>query len=417
MKILLKVFKESVVLALLEIKANKLRSFLSLLGITIGILCIISVLAAVDSLERNLRGSIQKLGDNIIYVQKWPWEFGDDYAWWQYWNRPVPDLNELRAIQNLSIHADAAAIQLNLGNRSARFRDRNIENLSLLAVSHDFYRIKELDFLTGRYFTSGESQSGENVSVLGYNVAVQMFDDPERAIGNEIRFLGRRSTVVGVLEREGEDLLGMSSDNQVIFPYYFLTSFMNPSNLDSEPFIMVKAIDQAELDLLKDELTGILRAHRRLGPRQDDNFALNQLSFLTQNMNQLFGVINIAGFIIGIFAIIVGGFGVANIMFVSVQERIPQIGIKKALGAKRFFILLEFLLEAIVLSLIGGVFGIIAVYFIIIFAENVIDFDFTLSVSVILTGVFISVLTGLISGLMPALKASRMPPVEAIRFK
>ncbi|TVR80868.1 MAG: FtsX-like permease family protein [Chitinophagaceae bacterium] len=416
MKTFLSIFKESVILAFYELYSNKLRSFLSLLGITIGILCIISVLTAVDSLERNVRGSIQKLGDNIVYVQKWPWDFGEDYAWWQYWNRPVPNLNELRSIQNQSRYTEAAAIQIGLNNRTARYLDQSVENITALAISHDFSRIKDLDFLEGRYFSLNESQAGNNVAVLGYNVAVQLFNTPENSVGREIRLLGRKISIIGVLEQEGEDLLSMSNDNQILIPYNFLTSFMNIDNIGSEPFLMIKAVEGTNLEILKDELTGILRAERRLSPRQDNNFALNQLSLLSRNMNQLFGVINFAGFIIGIFAIIVGGFGVANIMFVSVRERIPQIGIKKALGAKQFFILLEFLIEAVVLSLIGGVFGILLVFVLTIIAENLLDFDFTLSFSIIMTGLLISIITGIVSGFIPALNASKMAPVDAIRY-
>ena len=413
--LLVKILKESIVIAFQQLVANKLRTLLSLLGIMIGILCIISVLTAVDSLENNIHSSVSKLGDNVIYIQKWPWapEPGEEYAWWKYWKRPVPDFEELKMLQDRCQNAEALAIQVFIQGKSIKYQNRIVDGANVVGVSHGYHEINEFDFIDGRYFTLLESNSASGTAVLGYTVAEQLFPGGAVVVGRSVKFMGRSLKVIGVLKRQGEDLLGWSSDDNVFIPYNFAKNIMNTRKL--EPFIAAKAKEDVSIDELKDELSGLLRSYRRLRPKEEDNFALNQMSILTNGLSAMFGIVNFAGWLIGLFSILVGGFGIANIMFVSVKERTSQIGIKKALGAKRSFILLEFLLEAIVLCLIGGMAGMGVVYILTLVGENAIDFDFTLTLKNMIVGLALSVSIGLVSGFVPALMAAKMHPVDAIR--
>ncbi len=411
----IKILKESVVIAFQQLLANKLRTLLSLLGIMIGILCIISVLTAVDSLENNIHSSVSKLGDNVVYIQKWPWapEPGEEYAWWKYWKRPVPDAEELKVLQSRSNTAEALAIEVFIQGKTIKCGSRVIEGANVVGVSHSFHSISDFDFMEGRYFTLAESNAASGSAILGYTVAASLFPEGVSPLGRTVKFMGRNLKVIGVLALQGEDLLGWSSDDNVFIPYNFAKNVMNTKRL--EPFIVAKAKTGVSIDEMKDELAGILRSHRRLRPLEEDNFSMNQLSILTNGLSAMFGIVNFAGWLIGLFSILVGGFGIANIMFVSVKERTNQIGIKKALGAKNLFIMIEFLLEAIVLCLIGGFAGMGVVYGLTLLGNHFIDFNFTLTLRNMVIGLSLSVGIGLVSGFIPALLASRMNPVDAIR--
>jgi len=272
----------------------------------------------------------------------------------------VPDFEELKVLQDRCQNAEALAIEVFIQGKSVKYQNRIVEGTNVVGVSHSFHEISDFDFAEGRYFTLLESNSAAGSAVLGYNVADQLFPGGVLVVGRSVKFMGRNLKVIGVLKRQGEDLLGWSSDNNVFIPYNFAKNIMNTRKL--EPFIAAKAKKDVSIEELKDELIGLLRSYRRLRPMEEDNFALNQMSILTNGLSAMFGIVNFAGWLIGLFSILVGGFGIANIMFISVKERTSQIGIKKALGAKRSFILLEFLLEAIVLCLIGGIAGMGVVY-------------------------------------------------------
>lgn len=415
MKLYVTLFLESVLFALQALRANKLRTFLSLLGVTIGIFAIISVFTMVDSLEKNVRGSIESLGDNVIFVQKWPWSFGSDYPWWKYMNRPLPDLKELAFIEKKSQLAEASCF---MASRvaNAEYKSNAFEKIELVAVSHNFNRVKDLNLLMGRYFSLPESKSGKRFCVIGYDIAAVLFPGTQ-PIGKRIKVAGQRMTVIGVLEKEGESFLGSSSDQQVYIPINFAKTFTDIRSRALNPFIMVRSKPEVSNIELIDELTGIMRAVRRLKPIAEDNFALNQTSMLTNSFGQLFGIMNIAGTVIGMFSILVGGFGIANIMFVSVKERINLIGIQKALGAKNAFILFQFLSEAVILCLIGGAIGLLFIFVITLIVQNAFDFNVFLTIKNVLIGLGISVGIGLLSGIWPAQSAARMDPVEAIRAK
>lgn len=412
--LVLSLIKESVLFALQSLYNNKLRTFLSLLGITIGIFAIIIVFTIVDSLESNIRGSIESLGDNVVFVQKWPWSFGPDYPWWKYMNRPLPQYNELFDIEKKTKTADAVAYTIH-GRRTVKYKSNIVENAVLAGCSYEFYKIKSFDIANGRYFTENEVNAGYNVAVIGGKIAEGLFPSNQDPIGKDIKIAGRKAIVVGVFKTEGESMLGNSMDNQVVIPFHFAKYILDVNSENADPYIAVKAKPGVTNAEMMDELTGIMRGVRRLKPMADDDFALNETNLLSKNFDVLFDIIGIAGWIIGGFSILVGGFGIANIMFVSVKERTSLIGIQKSLGAKNYFILLQFLSESVFLSLLGGLLGLLLTYLITLAAQGNMDMEITLSYSNIILGITISVLIGIISGFVPAYSASQLDPVEAIR--
>ncbi len=395
--------------------ANKLRTILSLLGITIGIMAIITVFTLVDSMEKNIRDNVQSLGDNTVYIQKWPWATGSNYEWWKYWQRPQPSLSDFKEVRKRSQAAEAVVFMASK-NKNAEHKSTVVENVSIVAVTHDYDQIKSFDIVVGRYFTMLESSAGKNVCIIGAAVAKGLFGE-QNPVGKTIKVFKRKLKIIGVFGIEGESIFGNSVDNQVLIPLHYARQIMRIDRRSSNPTIMVRGKTGIETEELKDELRGIMRGIRRVKPRAKDNFALNEISVLSNSLESLFQILNIAGTIIGGFSILVGGFGIANIMFVSVKERTHLIGIEKSLGAKNWFILLEFLSEAVFLSLMGGISGLIIVYLLTFAAAAVFDVEIYLTFGNVLKGIGISVTIGLISGIIPAYLASRLSPVEAIRSK
>ncbi len=411
--IFFRIFKESFLFALHALRVNMLRTVLSLLGITIGIFTIISVFTVVDSLERSVRSSLSSLGNDVIYVQKMPWGGGPDgYEWWKYFQRPNPGYSEFEKLEKRLKKADYMVFGFAM-RKTVKRGLNSIDNVTVQPVSHDFQQVWKYDLEAGRFFSPLESKSGSPIAVLGKDVAKGLFPN-EDPIGQEIKVMGRKVRVVGVYEKQGQSLAGEGADSYVLLPVNFIRGLINVED-QNESFIMVKTKPGYEVAEMKDELRGAMRAIRRLKPKADDNFALNESSLLSSGLDAIFSILSIAGWIIGGFSILVGGFGIANIMFVSVRERTNQIGIQKSLGAKNYFILMQFLLESIVLCLIGGIFGLILVYGLMLILGSVSGFAFGLSLQNIVQGVSISVLIGIISGYLPAYSASRLDPVEAIR--
>ncbi len=412
MRIFLRLLRESYIFAFHELMVNKTRTILTLLGITIGIFSIISVLTVFDSLERSMRKGIDSLGSNVLFVQKWPWAMGGDYPWWKYYKRPEPTLDDLREIQRRSMASEASAMMINT-ERTVQYLSNRIENVQVMAVTHDFSIAMPTDIINGRYFTSLESSSGKNVVILGASIAENLFNtlDP---VGRKVKIFNQKLDVIGVLKKEGEDLFGNSSDNQVIIPMNYARTVLDIRRMD--PTILVRAKPYVTNDELRDELTGILRSVHKLKPAAENDFAINETDIISQGFDQLFGVIALVGWIIGGFSLIVGGFGIANIMFVSVRERTNIIGIQKSLGAKNFFVLVQFLFESVFLSLLGGSVGLILVYAGTFIGSSILGFDIIFTFNKIIVGLSTSFFIGLVAGYVPALMASRLDPVEAMRM-
>lgn len=412
--ILVKVARESMAFAYQTIVANKVRTLLSLFGITIGIFAIISVFTILDSLEKNVRESVESLGDNVIYVQKWPWSMGGEYPWWKYMNRPQPSLEDLEEIRSRSQTAEASALMVSFRSLVA-FNGSSAPNTTIMAVTDLYEEIRSFDIQDGRYFSPIETSTGRKVVILGNELAEELFLGVN-PIGKNIKIGGHKAEVIGLLVKEGESAIGDEShDNLVLIPVSFAQSIIDLRR--SNPTIMVKAKNDIPVIELQDELRGLLRTFRRLKPIEDDDFALNQVSTIKQGIDNIFSMINLAGWIIGGFSILVGGFGIANIMFVSVKERTNIIGIQKALGAKNHFILMQFLYESVLLSVLGGITGLVLIFVGTTIVTRVSEFTITLTLSNIILGLFVSAIIGIISGFAPAWKASKLSPVEAINTK
>jgi len=406
---------ESLLMAIQSVTVNRLRAMLSLLGITIGIFAIIAVFTIVDSLEANIRESVNSLGSDVLYVQKWPWapEAGEEYAWWKYMNRPLATLEEYEYIKDNSKGAKNVAFISAVG-RGIEYGNNNIDNVGVIGVSDEFKDIRAFELEEGRYFSPMEMNAGRNVTVIGSTIAEKLFggSDP---LGKYVKVFGSKVLVIGVVEKEGKGTFsGQILDDVAMLPLNFYMGFIDIRREYADPQIWVQARPSVGVQELTFEVTQLLRSYRRLKPADEDNFALNQTSLINNQLDQLFAVLKVAGFFIGIFSIIVGGFGIANIMFVSVKERTHIIGIQKALGAKRYFILTQFLFESVMLSVAGGIIGLLIVFLGATAISLSTDFAISLTMDNILVGIGISSLIGLISGIFPAWQGARMDPVVAI---
>jgi putative ABC transport system permease protein len=411
------ILNESLKFAYQNIRANLLRTLLSLLGVTIGVFCIISILTLVDSIEYNFKKSVSKFGSDVIYMQKWPLIFESEYPWWKYVNRPDVTYNEMQLLQKRFTEAEAISYTVWIRGKKLSFEDNAAEGISVRGITQDYDKIIALNFAEGRYFTESESQRGENVAFLGYDLATQLFDNPQKAIGKQISALQGKLRIIGVLQKEGNSFnIGGSTDNQCFVPFSYIRPFGDYESGQYNPTILIKAPENKTVDELEDDLRGTMRTVRRLSPRQEDNFALNKITLFLNVISGVFDKINLYGWVIAGFSILVGGFGIANIMFVSVKERTSIIGIQKALGARRVFILAQFLGEAVLLCLIGGAIGLLLIAGIASLLNLVMPIKIILTLKNMLTGLGISSLIGILSGYIPSRQAARMDPIEAIRF-
>jgi putative ABC transport system permease protein len=411
-----RIIYESIRLAIAQLNSNKLRSSLSLTGISIGIFCIISILSAVDSLKDNIVSSFEKLGRNVLYIDKQPWNEDPSQNWWKYQQRPQPSYEDMVAIQRKSKLSDKVSYAVYMPGRTLKFGSSSVEGAYMAGVTEDYADIFNLDFDKGRFFTSQESASGANRAILGAVVAEELFGqiDP---LGKVIKIKGMDFQVIGVLRKEGQSLINVFQfDEAVLVSYQTAKKLINvKSRYTWGSNLNVRAAEGVDLEDLKDEVTGILRSVRKIKPREGENFAINQLTMITKLFDPIFGMLNIVGIVIGGFSIIVGMFSVANIMFVSVKERTPIIGIKKALGARQSVILLEFLIESVLLCVIGGLIGLVFVLGVLKLASAVFHYDIYLSTGNILLAIILAAIIGVLSGLVPAWQAARMDPVEAMR--
>lgn len=402
------------------LKMNILRTVLSLLGVTVGIFAIIAVFTIVDSLEKNVKQSFSFLGSGVIYVDKWPFtpDASGEYKWWDFWQRPNPSYREFKFLETNLSHQSAMAIYADIGNIVAKKGNNSYYETKLIGGSFGYKDIVELDIENGRYFSQSEISSGRNVCIIGDDLAKALFPNGQSPVGEQIKVNNRKHYIIATLKREGESFLGFESkDSYCVIPYdAFRTMFTTGTGNYNERGSTI-AIKGNEEDLglveLEGELTGFLRTRRGLKPREDDNFALNRPEAIANVLSGVFDVFGIAGWIIGGFSILVGGFGIANIMFVSVKERTSIIGVQKSLGAQNFFILFQFLFEAVFLSVIGGLGGLLLVFLITLIPMG--SLEVTLSIKNIVLGLGVSAIIGIVSGIIPAALAARLDPVIAIR--
>jgi putative ABC transport system permease protein len=405
-------------MALQELWKNKLRTFLSLFGITIGIFCIIGVLATVNSLEQNIQNEIKSLGNNTIYIDKWEYSGGGpDYPWWKFVNRPSPRYSEIREIKERTPAAQFVAFH-NQANYPIEFSGNQLNGVTTHSINEDFDNIQPIEIKFGRTIAEREFESGANVAMLGYDAAEKLFGNPELAQEKYVEIRGKKVLIIGIIKKQGKGILGGGGwefDNGLFLPYRFGRTIMN--ELKADPLIMVQGDADISSKALKDQLTGTMRAIRKLTPTQEDNFALNDINDFSKVIGDIFVNVNIGGWAIAALSLIVGMFGVANIMFVSVRERTNQIGLKKAIGAKSNIILTEFLLESSFLCIIGGIIGLALVFMLTQILTKALNFPVFISTFNMLLAIGICIIVGVIAGFVPARQAARMDPVVAIRSK
>ncbi|WAC11152.1 ABC transporter permease [Dyadobacter pollutisoli] len=396
------------------LKSNITRTILSLLGVTVGIFAIVAVFTIVDSLERSIRESLSFIGDKVIYVQKWPWGFGGEYEWWKYFQWPEPTYAEYKYLYENLESASAVAIMDFKGGTVLKNGSNSI-NALIQGVSYEYNLISEIPIQTGRYFIPLETNNARNVAVVGADIAAALFPGQE-PVGKTFKLAGNKFTIVGVQVKKGESLVdfGGSPDKKCIIPFSAFSKMFQSGRRNAD--IVVKGFPEDEgMKEVEAEITGLMRTKRGIKPREGANFSLNRPEAAADAISGLFAVLTIAGWVIGSFSILVGGFGIANIMFVSVKERTNLIGIQKSLGAKNYSILFQFLFEAIMLSLVGGGVGIFLVYLLSFVKMG--SLEILLTPANILLGLGVSSIIGVLSGIIPAMLAARMDPVIAIRAK
>lgn len=412
-KVVFKLMGESVIFAFSSLKTDKFRTFLSLFGVSIGIFSIVAVFTAVNALQNNIKQGFNAFGGDVIYLQQWPWgpDQGGEYKWWEYRKRPPVTEDEYNYIKSFSKTAEEVTYFSSFYKIFKR--DRNyFNNGYVIAVSPNINKVINYEIEFGRDFSIMEGRGAANVVVIGYNVAEVLFPEGN-AVGKTMKVGGKTANVIGVIKKQGKSMVQIfDTDNAVMVPLNFGKTMYNVSR--SGGMIAMSPKDKIDKEEFLFETKQLLRSHRRLKPAQKDNFAVNEITFLTNIVSEILKVVNIVGWVIGGFSLLIGGFGIANIMFVSVKERTNQIGIQKALGAKKYVILTQFLVEAAVLSIAGGVLGVLLVWIPSLFLQNNETFPLVLTFGNAIKGLVIAAIIGLISGLIPAYNAANLDPVKAI---
>ena len=408
----LNIIANSLRLTMQELKVNKLRTALSLTGVAFGIFCIIGVLATVNSLERNIQDQVKSLGSNTIYIDKWDYSGGPDKPWWKMRARPVMKFEEAGEIKQRSELLDEITFLMQTGGSLSHGNDI-LQNAVVYGINPAQIAIQPINFEAGRYFSQSEFANGTNICIIGYVNAEKFFGEASRALGKQVEIKGKKATVVGVIKKEGKNFIGWNYDDCVMLPYNFCREIFDEKN--SNPILIAKGKSNVAVDNLVQELRGIMRQIRRLSPMQEDNFSLNSVEAFSKAISQSFITINIVGSIIGGISLIVGMFGIANIMFVTVKERTAVIGLKKAIGAKKGSILFEFLMEAALLCIFGGAVGLVFVYILTLILSGPLNFPVYISMPMLVITIIICLVTGILAGIIPASQAAKMDPVVAIR--
>lgn len=415
-QMIFKLMVESISFAFGSLKGDKFRTFLSLFGVTIGIFSIVTVFTAIDALQSNVERGLNSFGSTTVYVQEFPFapEEGEEYKWWEFRTRPTPKYEEYLFLKSNSKTLESVAF-VTFTNLSVKYRRNTFTGGFITAPTYEWDKVANVEIENGRYFSLSETQSSIPVAIIGFEVAETLFNGEDPL--NKIIKLGNSNTrVIGVMRKAGESIVNIfDTDNSVLVPYSYAGTLFNVKR--SSAMICLKPQDNISRDEFIQEMRQLMRAVRRLKPKQKDNFALNEMTFLLNSTKEIFGGINLAGWIIGGFSILIGGFGIANIMFVSVKERTNLIGIQKALGAKKYTILTQFLAEAAVLALAGGAVGILFVSLLVLAVGSNDSFPMQLSAYNIIRGLLISSVIGIVSGFLPAYTAANLNPVDAINSK
>ena len=409
---MLKILGNSLRLTLQELKVNKTRTALSLTGVAFGIFCIIGVLATVNSLEQNIQNEVSSLGSNTIYIDKWDYSGGPNKPFWKLRARPVMKYEEQNMVKERSELTQDVTFLMQTGG-SLSYKNDVLSNVAVYGINEPQIALQPLVFDAGRYFSSNEFNNGSNVCIIGFENAESLFGSAERAAGKQVEVKGKVMTIVGVIKKVGKNTIGWDYDHCIMMPYKYCRQLFDEKN--ANPVLIVKGKNGVTTDALYQELRGIMRQVRRLGPREEDNFSLNSVEAFSKAISGFFVTLNIVGGFIGGISLIVGLFGIANIMFVTVKERTSVIGLKKAIGAKSSSILLEFLMEAALMCILGGAIGLFFVWLLTLVLSGPLKFPVFISVPLMFATVIICIVVGILAGIIPARQAAKMDPVVAIR--
>jgi putative ABC transport system permease protein len=418
----LRLILESLGFAWKALKSNLLRTILSLLGVTIGIFSIIAVLTMVDSLEKSIRNTLSTLGSEVLYMDKFPWDGGGGGRdWWKsYIKWPTTSYNEYRFLKANLQQNSAICIYAEVGNVNVKRDANSISRINLIGVSDEYDKVYDIDLISGRYLSENEVTGGRDVVVIGYELAKGLFPGNEDPYGKTVKIKNRKFSVIGVMEKKGKNAFGDDNgDYNCLVPYDAFRKMYQTGTGKWNEFMTRSIVglkgnaNDFGLVELENETRGLMRARRGLAPGEKENFVLNRPEGILKVLAPIFNALTIAGWVIGGFAMLVGGFGIANIMFVSVKERTSIIGLQKSLGAKNFFILSQFLFESIFLCLLGGLAGLFLVWLLTFVPMG--SLPVILSTKNIILGLGVSTTIGLIAGIVPAAMAARLDPVLAIR--
>lgn len=422
--IIVKLLRESISFAFSQLKGDKFRTFLSLFGVSIGIFSIVAIFSAIDALQENVKKGFDSFSSETIQVSKWPMGAedengevdmgGSEYKWWEYMKRPNNSYEDYKFLKNNSKTAEAVSLAIFI-NSPLKYGRNSVSGAGVGCVTYDFDKITKINLETGRYFSHEEDKNGTAVAIIGYEIAQELFKGAD-ALGKKIKIGAHTVEVIGVFQKQGESMVNLfQTDETVLIPLNFGRYMVNPRNVDNSIFATPKA-GVSQQDFV-DEIKNLMRAQRRLKPGEKDNFSIIRMTFIFDMVQSVFSMLNTVGWVIAGFSLLIGGFGIANIMFVSVKERTNIIGIQKALGAKKYVIMSQFLVEAAFLAVAGGVIGIIMVACIIAVLPATGQFTLNLSLANILNGVLIASAIGVISGLVPAWVGASLNPVDAINSK
>ena len=413
-------FYEALRLSWQAIRSHKLRTLLTMLGISIGIFSITMIFTLVNTLQYSVTLNLSSLGSTILYVHNWPWKDNSE-DWYKYFNRPKVSLMDYEKLKNELKYTVAINFSYIKNGATAKYKKNTAEGIQIIGCTRDFVYVNNFEIEKGRFLSEFEINGARKNCVLGYQVAKNFFGTLINPIGEEIILQGKKFKIVGVIAPQGDmNIFGPSIDFQIIIPYTTFANTFDVTKRSVDRLITVKAESPEKVYEVENQIIGLIRAKRGLKPSQEDNFSVNKQEALMEQFDQIFGALNVGGTIISLFSLLVGGFGIANIMFVCVKERTVEIGIQKALGSTKHFILQQFLLEAIILCVAGGLIGIFFLFSIsgvlqwLIYVFEL-GFVMTIKWKDIFLGIGLSVLIGLISGFLPAFTAANLDPVEAMR--
>mgnify|MGYP000138504678 CR=1 FL=1 len=418
-KDIINIIRESFSFAIFSLLSQKLRTALSLIGVILGVFSVIVVLSLIDSMKQDLYKEVQSIGKDVLLVGKYPWDDeGGRRAWRKYQARPTVSIKEADQLKKSLFYAKGVSYLAGEENLQAKSENEVIEGVVLYGTSKEYPTTSVINIENGRYFSDIEDIHGGYVAIVSKEICNYLYPF-QKPLGKDIIIKGQKFQIIGVLEESGESMFNNNGGKMVYIPIKTFGKYFQLKSDNYNPSIIISPKVGVTLDQLKEEAIGVLRNIRRLNPVEENNFAINSSDMIKEFLGDIFGKMNLVGIVIGIFALLVGMFGISNIMSVSVKERTAEIGIQKALGAKKSYILYQFLFESILLCLFGGILSLGLVFGLFAFINSEIDFGLTLVLgnNNIILGLIISVLVGVLSGIIPASRAANMHPVEAISSK